>query len=319
MNGISEDLSDFSRNLYKLRKESGFTLETLANLIGISKSTICRYEHGRQEPTKYNRALLASVFGVPGYSLFEDEKLPRAYLPDVAIKIQEEIRYAMLACDYDRIDELVYDLHLSLRKDDRNTSLLQLKAYTQCWSYFHQGAFRDRMTDRLLACLRISRPDFSIDTLFKVKKPLTYTELSICNAIGTELLRNELYRDAIRLFAVLLKETDSVTISTERRFFHKCAFSINMSMAIRHFGHPVAALRVLKRCCRNAFYFGSPAICIRLELEMVKILKALGLESAASDRADKTRYMYQVFSEDFFFGKSFSMIEKESNEGVMVL
>ena len=51
-------------NLAYLRKKHGMTQEDIADLLGVSKSTSCKYENGNVEPTVAQLIKLADFFGV---------------------------------------------------------------------------------------------------------------------------------------------------------------------------------------------------------------------------------------------------------------
>ena len=267
MADTSEDLLDFSRYLKKLRLESGLSQEALAELIGTSNTTICRYETGRQTPTRYHRARLAEVFGVPGYSLYEDDYISSAYMPDVLIKTQERVRHAMLSDDFEYVDELIYKLHISTNETIKRLSIQQAKNFLRCWSFFHQGASAKSTLDDLLCCIRLTRPDFSLSDICDdttPRTPLSYAERGIINFMGVVLSHTGDYMSAAKLFNILIRQTDDVMLASERRYFQKCVFGLNLTLSLRRLGRMQHARALLKLYCRDAYLYGSPALCIRL-------------------------------------------------------
>lgn len=54
----------YAKNLSYLRKKHGMTQNDIANLLGVSKATSCKYENGNVEPTIAQITTLADFFGV---------------------------------------------------------------------------------------------------------------------------------------------------------------------------------------------------------------------------------------------------------------
>lgn len=71
---------DIGSRLKELRKEKGLTLEQVGNIIGVSKSTILKYEKGEtQNMKRANIQKLAEYFGVsPTYLMGMEEMEPPA-------------------------------------------------------------------------------------------------------------------------------------------------------------------------------------------------------------------------------------------------
>ena len=314
------ELLEFSRNLKKLRQESGLSQEALAELIGTSNTTICRYENGRQAPTKYHRAMLAEVFGVPGYSLFEDDFVPKAYLPDVIIRTQERLRHAMLTDDFEYVDELIYKIHKSTDEDCKKVTLTQAKNFLRCWSFYHQGASAEQTLSQLISCMRLTRPCFSINAVCNDEPPdtpLTYTEAGILNSIGVILIRTGECRSALRMFALLIKESDSTLLATERRFFQKCVFGLNLSLALRQCGQMHRARQLLLSYHRDAYLYGTPAICIRLQIGMYRCLDHT--TPLYNEERNDTLLFHRVLRSTFGLKKKIHELERECDKGIMVL
>ena len=59
----------FGDRLKTARKNKGYTQETLANIIGVAKSTLTGYERGNREPDVLKIKLLANALGVTGDEL----------------------------------------------------------------------------------------------------------------------------------------------------------------------------------------------------------------------------------------------------------
>lgn len=57
-------IETFSARLKKAREETGYTQRDIAQIIGISKSTIASYETGRTEPKIETLGKLADFYGV---------------------------------------------------------------------------------------------------------------------------------------------------------------------------------------------------------------------------------------------------------------
>lgn len=54
----------YAKNLAHLRKKHGMTQREVANLLGVSKATSCKYENGNVEPTVAQLIKLADFFQV---------------------------------------------------------------------------------------------------------------------------------------------------------------------------------------------------------------------------------------------------------------
>lgn len=61
---ITPPLPMYALNLAYLRKKHGMTQEDVANLLGVSKATSCKYENGNVELTVSQLIKLADFFGV---------------------------------------------------------------------------------------------------------------------------------------------------------------------------------------------------------------------------------------------------------------
>nr|MCR5099488.1 helix-turn-helix domain-containing protein [Lachnospiraceae bacterium] len=146
----------FSRNLKRLRKEMGLSQEALAELIGTSNTTICRYETGSQAPTRQHRAKLAYVFGAPGYCLFDEEHISGTYTPEATMRRQEKTRLAMLSDDFEYVEETAHGIQVDISTDPGMINLLQIKNYLICWSFFRQGAPPEAMLTQMLECLQLT-------------------------------------------------------------------------------------------------------------------------------------------------------------------
>lgn len=93
--------------LHKLRKDNGFTLETLAEKSGLSKSYLWELENREsQRPSAEKLTALASVFGVsPTFFIEDDVRTP-----------QERHRDEGFYRDYQRLDAVAKEqLHKILR------------------------------------------------------------------------------------------------------------------------------------------------------------------------------------------------------------
>lgn len=74
---MNNDLSSVtSRRINELRVKHGYTIEKLAELVGVSKATISKWENGYVDNMRQNNVgRLAKVFGVsPTYILGYDEE-----------------------------------------------------------------------------------------------------------------------------------------------------------------------------------------------------------------------------------------------------
>src|SRR5690554_5425702 len=115
-------MATFSDRLKQLRDEKNITLERLAENIGITKSTLSRYENNKREPKMYVVEKLANYFQVSTDYLLgqSDERTP-------AHKIKEEYE-----SEEAEIEELMerFNVHLNgevLTKEDKNSVIAFLK------------------------------------------------------------------------------------------------------------------------------------------------------------------------------------------------
>lgn len=65
--------------LKDIRKEKGFTQESLAKKIGIAKTTYSSYEQGARRPSLENAKKLSKVLEVP-WTIFFDKKVLETYV-----------------------------------------------------------------------------------------------------------------------------------------------------------------------------------------------------------------------------------------------
>jgi len=62
-------------NLMKIREYTGYSVETLANLLGVDEKMIEQWENGKAEPTLTQVLLLSRLYGVPVDDIFCDYKV----------------------------------------------------------------------------------------------------------------------------------------------------------------------------------------------------------------------------------------------------
>lgn len=65
-----------NQTLTDYRKNSGVSQEKLAELLGISRQTVSRWEQGAFTPSAENLAKLSEVFGVPVEAFLKDDWVP---------------------------------------------------------------------------------------------------------------------------------------------------------------------------------------------------------------------------------------------------
>ena len=88
----------FRDRLKQARKASGYTQESLAQAIGVKKSTVCGYEAGNSEPDMDKIIKIMSVLNVDANYLYQDE-MKSAPEPSFSVAALE------LARLYDTLDE----------------------------------------------------------------------------------------------------------------------------------------------------------------------------------------------------------------------
>ena len=64
--------------LKDLREETGHTQESIAELVGIAKTTYSSYEQGHRQPSIVNAKKLAEVLNVP-WTIFFDNEVRKTY------------------------------------------------------------------------------------------------------------------------------------------------------------------------------------------------------------------------------------------------
>lgn len=64
------DISNLALNLYKFRKEAGFTIENLAWEIGVSSRVVYDYESGKKKPSLETAVKIATVLNITMDCLF---------------------------------------------------------------------------------------------------------------------------------------------------------------------------------------------------------------------------------------------------------
>ncbi len=74
--------SIISANLLKIREYTGYSRETLANLLGLDEKLIEQWESGETEPTISQVLLLSRLYGVPVDDMFCDCKVMDALQED---------------------------------------------------------------------------------------------------------------------------------------------------------------------------------------------------------------------------------------------
>jgi transcriptional regulator with XRE-family HTH domain len=69
------DKSVFARKLREAREKSGFTLEQVAEAIGVTPEQVASWESGEQVPSALHLGLLTTLYAVEGDSLFDEGPL----------------------------------------------------------------------------------------------------------------------------------------------------------------------------------------------------------------------------------------------------
>ena len=64
------------QRLKDIRTEQGFSQETLAELVNVSRQTISKWENGAARPSADNLAALSEVFGLPADAFLKDDWTP---------------------------------------------------------------------------------------------------------------------------------------------------------------------------------------------------------------------------------------------------
>ena len=316
----SRDTAGFSSALRKLRIESGLTQKELASLSGISIYTISRYENGSQEPTNRHRALLAEVFGAPGYHLFDEDYVSGSFTPDATIKAQERIRLAMFFGDYEFVEAEAHKIHMSLLPEQKRQPMVQIKDYLRIWSFFRQGADPEYILGEMVECVRLSLPDFSIEEISNdtvPDRPLSYMEIQIINAIGVTLVRLGDYVQASHLFGMLIRETDSDMLSYERRIFRKVTLALNLALTLRKQGLPQDAINLLNMYSNNSIIMSTVPVCMMLLIGTYQCM------DRRSDSFKKKRrhasMLHFVLTQEYGLKESLSQLEKETERGLMII
>lgn len=72
--------------LKEIRESKGYTQESLAEKVGIAKTTYASYEQGHRQPSILNAKRLAEILEVPWTIFFDEEVLETYYLKREVMK-----------------------------------------------------------------------------------------------------------------------------------------------------------------------------------------------------------------------------------------
>lgn len=95
------------QSLHDLRTDSGISQEKLAELLGVSRQTISRWEHGAFTPSAENLTKLSEIFSVPADAFLKDgwappeEAEPEVQIVEVPVPVEVPVlrprNYRLLA------------------------------------------------------------------------------------------------------------------------------------------------------------------------------------------------------------------------------
>lgn len=72
--------------LKEIRESKGYTQESLAEKVGIAKTTYASYEQGHRQPSILNAKRLSEILEVPWTIFFDEEVLETYYLKREVMK-----------------------------------------------------------------------------------------------------------------------------------------------------------------------------------------------------------------------------------------
>ena len=75
------------QRLKDIRTEQGFSQETLAELVNVSRQTISKWENGAARPSADNLAALSEVFGLPADAFLKDDWTPPEQAEPVIVEV----------------------------------------------------------------------------------------------------------------------------------------------------------------------------------------------------------------------------------------
>lgn len=75
------------QRLKDIRTEQGFSQETLAELVNVSRQTISKWENGAVRPSADNLAALSQVFGLPTDAFLKDDWTPQEQAEPVVVEV----------------------------------------------------------------------------------------------------------------------------------------------------------------------------------------------------------------------------------------
>lgn len=75
------------QRLKDIRTEQGFSQETLAELVNVSRQTISKWENGAARPSADNLAALSQVFGLPADAFLKDDWTPQEQAEPVVVEM----------------------------------------------------------------------------------------------------------------------------------------------------------------------------------------------------------------------------------------
>jgi len=94
-----DEIDDCGKQIYELRIQKGYSQEQLAELVGVSRQTIHRWENNYIHPSRKYKRILSNVIGLPistsMISLQEMHKLEKA---EVALTVLSKNKNYLICC-----------------------------------------------------------------------------------------------------------------------------------------------------------------------------------------------------------------------------
>lgn len=94
-----DEIDDCGKQIYELRIQNGYSQEKLAELVGVSRQTIHRWENNYIHPSRKYKRILSNVIGLPistsMVSLQEMHKLEKA---EAAVTVLSKNKYYLICC-----------------------------------------------------------------------------------------------------------------------------------------------------------------------------------------------------------------------------
>lgn len=126
--------------IYYRRKELGLTLEEVGKAVGVSKSTVAKWETGFIENMKRDKiALLAKVLDIDPIELIRIDEPSKFVIPIKKLTFDEEVKNAVETIELEHVQQIT-DLFSCLSYYGQIESINRIKELTQIKKYRRTGS-----------------------------------------------------------------------------------------------------------------------------------------------------------------------------------